>query len=565
MPDLSVLIATYNRADLLRACLDSLSAQSEEPAQYEVVVVDDGSTDHTGEMLRSYEAPYKLRFERQHNQGQPAALNRAVSAAHGRFCLFTDDDVLASPNLVAEHLRTQRATGGAVVIGKLELELASRGGLASYLASWWDAHYAALDSGGRAPTYTSCYTGNLSAPLDAVRRAGGLDAETAPTHDIELGFRLVQLGLPVVYAPTASASQLYTKGLRETLRDFERRGTAALALFERHPQMLSDIPLGAFAEGSVRVTSALRLLLALRAPVWPVAFVDRGLTKLPSRDRVYRFLQLYCYWRGVRRVVSDRKLWQSLTNGVLFLLYHAIGERGEASSRYIVPADALARQLAWLRRRGYAPMSVDEYVRHRSSGKPPPAHSVVLTFDDGYGDNFSAASPLLRAEAMSATIFLVSASVGGANEWDADTELAGRRLLTWQEIGDLREAGVGFGAHTRSHASLPSLGLTDAEVEIRGSREELERRLEIPVPHFAYPYGRAGGAIEALVEKCGFASACGIRPGRNTFATPLFALRRCEIDGRMSLFDFAATVWLGRPFRLGLPALRNRRRQDRRA
>jgi len=117
--EISVIIPTFNRAEQLRLCLDSLSRQTAAPETFEVVVVDDGSTDGTEEMLRTYGAPFPLRVEQQANRGPGAARNRGIELAAGAFCLFMDDDILADPQFVSEHLLAQRA-GGGVVGGALQ-------------------------------------------------------------------------------------------------------------------------------------------------------------------------------------------------------------------------------------------------------------------------------------------------------------------------------------------------------------------------------------------------------------------------------------------------------------
>ena len=108
MPAISVVLATYNRADRLRVCLDALDRQTCPLDDYEVVVVDDGSSDRTRELLESYRPRYRFRPIHQSNTGQPRALNRGVESAQGRFCLLLDDDIIAHPDLVREHLAAQR-------------------------------------------------------------------------------------------------------------------------------------------------------------------------------------------------------------------------------------------------------------------------------------------------------------------------------------------------------------------------------------------------------------------------------------------------------------------------
>ncbi len=544
MIDVSVVIPTFNRADQLERCLDALSAQSARAGSYEVVVVDDGSTDGTPLLLRSYRAPFALRIERQENRGQPAALNRGIEIAAAPVCLFVDDDVVATPALVAEHFRAQRDAGGAIGLGALRLRLESRGGLARYFAAWWTEHYARLDEGTTIPDFWDCYSGNLSAPTHVLREIGSFDASLGRSFDVELAYRLVSRGLPIVYVPTAVGEQRYTKGFSGLVADFDRAGTAAAALYKRHPELVRYAPLGDFTQGGSRALVARRTLLALRAPVWPLGAVDPLLRG--SSARLYRFVQLYCFWRSLRRALPDRDTWRRLTRAPTILMYHGIAQRGERPSRFVLRASSLRRQLSWLRLRRRPVLSLDEYVELRERNELPPPNSVILTFDDGYADNAELALPLLRELGQTATVYVISSAVGKANDWDIGV-LAGRPVLSWEQIRELVRGGLSIGAHTVSHPRLNELEPGAAEHEIVSSRDELERELGLPVRHFAYPYGRTSAALQELVERSGFRSGVGIKPGTNGPGVSMWELRRYEVRGTSWLLRFIVDLWLGRP------------------
>ena len=544
MIDLSVIVPTFDRAPVLDRCLAALAGQAAAPS-FEIVVVDDGSKDDTARVVERHRAQLPLRYERRPHRGQAAALNHGLDVAVGRYCLFLDDDVVAEPRLLAEHLRGQRQAAGAVAMGNLSLRLPDRaGGLARYVERWWHGQYGAFERGDRRPTFRNCYSGNISMPRDALRAAGGFAEWIPRSFDVELAYRLTNAGLLVVFLPDARAVQVYDKGFAAITRDFDRAGRAAVEMYRREPPILSHLPLGNFWQAGPHAGRLRRALLAVRAPVWPLGIADR-LLQGPRSDRLYGFLQDYCYWRGVQWAERDRAVRRRLFGGVVILLYHAVGAPGERASRYVIPAVRLRRQLRWLRLRRYTLLGLDEYVRHRRRHTLPPARSVVITFDDGFRDNAELGHPLLRRESAPATVFLVSGGLGGRNTWSPGSVLADRPLMTWEQAKDLREAGVELGAHTKTHRPLPGLTPEQLEDEIAGSRAELEARLG-PMRHFAYPYGKVDEAATAAVDRAGFDSACGIEEGRNCAGTPLLALRRCEIHGTDSLLRFVRTLVLGR-------------------
>jgi glycosyltransferase involved in cell wall biosynthesis/peptidoglycan/xylan/chitin deacetylase (PgdA/CDA1 family) len=547
MADISVIIATFNRAGSLARCLDALSGQDADSETYEVIVVDDGSSDRTPELLASYARLENLRFETQPNAGQPAALNRGIELAAGDFCLFLDDDVVADRCLVREHLLAQRRHGGMIGLGLLRLKLVgSSGGLARHFANWWDDHYERLRRGALVPDFRACYSGNLSVPLSAVREVGGYDANLSRSFDVELAYRLEAAGLRIVYLPTASADHEQTKGFRAIVRDFDRAGAAAVQLYRRHPAFVRFPPLGDFGQGSFRTILLRKTLLAVRAPVWPLAAVDRLLARRPPA-RLYFLLQQHCFWRSVRSALGDRDDWRRLTRGTVVLMYHALGASGEEPSRYVLPVRRFRRQLRWLLLRGYRIISLDEYARTRHLEALPPPKSVVITFDDGYADNAELTENGLGETEAPAIVFLVSGLVGESNQWTPEPPLHHRPLLSWEQIEELRDAGIALGAHTVSHPRLTELDPDEAGREVVESRATLEGRLGEPVVHFAYPYGKTSSAVRQMVREAGYVTACGIEPGANGAATPIYDLRRVEVEGTWRLPSFALGVWTGFP------------------
>ena len=103
MPDLTVVIPTYNGGRILHGTLDALRRQTAPLECFEVVVVDDGSTDGSTDGIE-HTGPLEVRVVRRHNEGRSAARNRGAAVARGRVLLFLDADVWATPELIAAHL-----------------------------------------------------------------------------------------------------------------------------------------------------------------------------------------------------------------------------------------------------------------------------------------------------------------------------------------------------------------------------------------------------------------------------------------------------------------------------
>jgi glycosyltransferase involved in cell wall biosynthesis/peptidoglycan/xylan/chitin deacetylase (PgdA/CDA1 family) len=544
-PDLSVVIATYNRAAQLRTCLDALARQ-DDIVGFEVVVVVDGSTDGTRELLARYPAPYPLRVVYQENAGQCRSLNRGVSEATGRFCVLLDDDIVADRGLLAAHLRAQREGGGVLGAGRLTMEIPPAADwYVLHFCHSWIRHYGRLDAGQRPVAVSDCYSGNLSFPREAFVAVGGFGLDLPRGYDIELAFRLAQSGLRVVYLPAASAVNHDRKTSGQLLRDEEREGESAVEIHRRHPATLSETGLSTFAEDRRIEVACRRVLLALRFPLAPLRATGVVLGWLGRSRRWATFVRHYAFWRGVRRALRDDEAWRSLTRGVTILLYHAVGEPGEGSSRFVVSGPEFAWQMRWLARKGYRVLDLEEYVRLRREHRLVPGGAVVITFDDGYVDNATVAAPILAERRFLATLFLVTDRMGGCNDWDREGVLAGRRIMRWETARAIEADGIRLAPHGRSHATLQRLSRERFDAEIAGAWDQLARAVTRPVPVFAFPFGRYDPDAVAAVQRAGLQAACTVHRGRNWLSTPLDALRRVEVRGDRGRLAFRLAVWRG--------------------
>ena len=558
-PAISVIIPTYNRASMLRASLAALCRQSLPASEFEVIVAVDGSEDETLDMLAGLQTPFALRVLTQRNSGQHVARNLGIRAAAGRVCLFIDDDIEADPHLLRAHLCAHERQPGIVGIGRIDLVVPpGTTGFVQAHATSWHGHFVSLGSGERTPTWLDCFGGNLSVERDVLLDTGGFSTDLRRSHDVELGFRLVQRGLRPTYIPGAVGRQLEDKGIEALAATFERSGAAWVRLYERHPATLPDL-LGTFHAVRRREVFLRRVLLALRIPVPLLAVAGKWLAPVQA-EKWYFFLHRLAYWRGVRRAVPNSDTWRRMTGGTVILMYHAFDNATENGGRYVIPIQRFSRQLRWLRRLGYRVLSLEEYVRARREHHLLPARSVVITIDDGYAETLTLAAPVLRRFGVTASVFVVSGAIGAGNDWSKDRALRGRRLLTWSEVKRLAQEGIRLGAHSRTHARLTVLTAEQAWDEIAGSRADLEKVIEAPVTAFAYPYGEYDASLDSLMRQAGFAVGCTGDGGINTPGTSLLALRRFEVHGTDSLLTFMLGVSLGEAWRTRRPRATGSRR-----
>jgi peptidoglycan/xylan/chitin deacetylase (PgdA/CDA1 family) len=167
--------------------------------------------------------------------------------------------------------------------------------------------------------------------------------------------------------------------------------------------------------------------------------------------------------------------------------------------------------LQWLVANGYSsiPLAAVGHTLDRGGGIPVPRRSVVVTFDDGYQDNYDFAWPLLKRYGFTATIFLVSDAIGGYNDFDAELPGEPVPMLSWEQVREMRSAGIAFGSHTCSHPiSLTELDDDRLRHELAESKSTLERSLNAPVDQLSYPHDQLDSRVEAAVEAAGYRLAC---------------------------------------------------------
>ncbi len=540
-PELSVLIASHNRRDLLRRCLDSLAAQAAVPGEFEVIVAADGATDGTVEMAESYTAPFQLRVLRLEKGGKSAAVNAAIEAAAGSACLFLDDDVIASPRLVAEHLAAHREDPRSVGIGALTQQPPdARDWFARAYAVSWDKRYRELED--RRPDWTDCYGGNLSAPRASLLEIGGVVTDLEAVEDLDLGFRLVAAGCVPRYLPRAHGVHDDQKLRGRMLADTERFGTFCAAYTERLPATRAKL-LGWFLQTTPREILLRRALLALRASPRLLAAAGAAIPGKGRRQVWFGFVSRYTFWRGVRLGMT-RARWRQTTGGTPVLMYHGFSDSGERD-RYLMPARSFARQMRLLALLRYRVIALEQLAEALRQGVAPPRRAVVITIDDGYRDNLEIAQPILRRHGFPAIVFLVTAMLGAKSEWSKRGASAWRPLLSAEQVKAMRAEGMRFGGHTRTHSRLPETGSDQIDAEVGGCREDLERLLGEPIESFAYPYGGYDERAAAAVERAGFGVACTVEPQLAGPGSEPMEIPRIEVRGADSALTFLRKLWLG--------------------
>ncbi|MCA9407707.1 MAG: polysaccharide deacetylase family protein [Candidatus Omnitrophica bacterium] len=213
-------------------------------------------------------------------------------------------------------------------------------------------------------------------------------------------------------------------------------------------------------------------------------------------------------------------LWVSNHYIVPIIMYHHVNETVEIDP--MVVSDKWFRwQMEYLKKHYFDVISLDEFVKAKLEGKKLSKKSVVITFDDGFEDNYTYAYPILKEYGFPATIFVPSNQMG----------LEGQMTLTQlKEIA--ADELITIGSHTREHLYLPDLQLEEQKAEIFGSKEELERLLNVQIEHFAYPVGGFDETSKQFIKDAGYKSASTTNRGHDRYNNDLFELNRIRFSNK---------------------------------
>jgi glycosyltransferase involved in cell wall biosynthesis len=309
-PRLSVVVPTFNRRSILGRTLPVLLNQSGVSAEFEVVVVVDGSTDGTLALLHGLGPIPRLRIVSQENRGLATARNRGAAAARGDIVLFLDDDMLASPGLVAVHVEEHSAAPNLVVLGAMGLaEGVRRSFLKEGVESWSREMERRLSAPGYRLRFDDWSFGHASIDRSLFLALGGFDESYVAygNEDYEFGWRLSERRIDVRFTSRAVARQIYDKSFPAWLRDVGCVGRADVAMAAKHPELASCLRLaGGHTHPLKRLArwSGLASLDPL-APAWMALAGTLTLCeRLALRGSVLSHAQSLMgervYWRGVR-------------------------------------------------------------------------------------------------------------------------------------------------------------------------------------------------------------------------------------------------------------------------
>lgn len=243
--------------------------------------------------------------------------------------------------------------------------------------------------------------------------------------------------------------------------------------------------------------------------------------------------------RSFRAVAGEaasvaRRVRPARTGTARILYYHRVEDEEHRSC--VRPA-AFAEQMRHLRTGGYNLLSLGAVREHLDARRSFPERTVIVTFDDGFADNFHHAFPILQRESIPMTLFLTADYIG-TEELPVLRDRSGVRPLDWDQVNEMARNGVDLGAHTLTHPNLTEVDDAELRRQVTESRDRIEEHTSVRVRTFCYPRGDFDTRVKAAVRDAGYDLACTTMEGCVTEDTHPFSLRRTFVANDDSLRDF---------------------------
>lgn len=231
---------------------------------------------------------------------------------------------------------------------------------------------------------------------------------------------------------------------------------------------------------------------------------------------------------------------QNRTVQVPILMYHYISTPPPGADRLrrdlSVSPEAFRTHMAYLQERGYQPISIHNLIYALTRGAPLPPNPIIITFDDGYRDNYDNAFPILKEFGFRGTFFVLTERVDRGDQ----------RYMTWDHLREMQAAGMEIGSHARSHVDLRRQSDEGLIWQILGSREAIEGNLGVRPEVFSYPSGRYTQRAMEIVRSAHYWAAVTTSGGIIHSTEDRFALERVRVRGGWGPADLqrALTYWI---------------------
>lgn len=245
------------------------------------------------------------------------------------------------------------------------------------------------------------------------------------------------------------------------------------------------------------------------------------------------------------------------------LMYHHVNpHKGDMVT---ITPEAFESQMEYLYRAGYRTLKIAELIAYINNGLTLTQKAVVVTFDDGWLDNYMYAFPVIKKYKINATVFLITNRAENASLQNSELQTLNSKLtiptheesksliekgeahkvvLNWELIKEMSNSGmIEFYSHTKTHAKCNSLPEKELMEELKESRDIIEKQLGSPCPYFCWPYGKYNGLTVNVAKKTGYKALFTTNHGVVEAGSDPFAINRIIVKDSIAWFKKRMVIY----------------------
>ena len=226
---------------------------------------------------------------------------------------------------------------------------------------------------------------------------------------------------------------------------------------------------------------------------------------------------------------TAKTVYMDKNSKIPILMYHSISY--EKGNTLRIPKETFREQMKYLKDNNYTTLTLDDLYSYMKANKSLPKKSIVITFDDGYNDNFTNAYPILKEFNLKATVFVITNTID-----------KNKNYLTSNEIKLMDKNNIQIESHTAAHDHLSTISYISDVKTMTVAKSKLEGILNRKINYIAYPYGEYNYDTIKAAKKAGYTLAFSTEYGWINKDNNIYSLGRIFVSSSYNLEKFKSKL-----------------------